>query len=165
MKKYSVIILLLLIPTQVFADMVWPALYAETKVSSVPIIGLSLLIEFYFFKWLFHVTRPKAALYTLAANMASGLIGILLRPLAGIIYELSIGAIVGWLFNWGTFNPVAWFFVPIFSGAVNAYLELWTIQLLWKHEITWRNFMYTLGINAFTVGFATVWVVLQRPQF
>ncbi|NPA95067.1 MAG: hypothetical protein GXO58_06545 [Thermodesulfobacteria bacterium] len=151
------------LPGQALANIVWPALIAETKISSFPIIALSLFIEFWFFKWLFKLEVKDATLYTLAANGVSAVLGIFLRPLSGIAYEFSLGLIINWLFNWGTFNPVAWFFVPIIAGAVNAILELATIRVIWQRKINKRNYALTWAINTATAALATLWVILYPP--
>lgn len=150
--------------TIVRADVVWPALFAETKISSFPIITLSLLIEYIFFKWLFQLKIKKAIYYTFIANIASGFLGLFIRPLSGIAYEFSLGVLINWLFNWGTFNPIAWFTVPIIGGAINAILELLVIKIIWKHKITKRNYFFTWGINTITVAIATIWVIINPPQ-
>ncbi len=69
-----------------------------------------------------------------------------------------------WIFDWGTFNPVTWFFVPIIGGAVNAFLELLTIKIIWKHKISKKNYFLTWIINIITVAVATVWVISQPPS-
>jgi len=158
------LVLCFMFPSVTYANVVWPALYTETKVSSVSIILLSLVIEFFFFKWLFKLDIKKAIYYAILANIASGVFGLVLRPLSGIAYEFSLGLIVNSLFNWGTFNPVAWFFVPIFGGATNAFLELLTIRLIWKHKINKKNYFLIWIINAITVAVATIWVVLYPPS-
>lgn len=163
-KIFFILLFYLLFPAVAFANMVWPALYAETKISSIPIILLSLVIEFFFFKRLFKIDAKSAFYYTIAANAASGLAGLFLRPLSGIVWELSLGMIVMKTFSWGTFNPVAWFFVPIIGGAVNAYLELLAIKIAWKHEISRKNYLLTWIINIITVAAATAWVLLKPPQ-
>lgn len=141
------------------ANVVWPALYAENKVSSIPIIGLSLVIEFFFFRRLFNPNAKQAGFYTLAANLASGLVGLIGRPLSGLLYELTIGMLVMWIFDWGTFNPVTWISVPIFGGALNALLELLTIRIIWKHKLSKKNFYWMWLVNILTIGIATAWVV------
>jgi hypothetical protein len=146
------------------ANVVWPALYAEEKVSSIPIIALSLVIEFFFFRRLFGLSFQKAALFTLAANIASGLVGLLGRPLSGLLYEITIGMIVMWIFDWGTFNPVTWISVPIFGGALNAFIEVFTIRLIWKEKITKRNFYWIWLANIVTISIATAWVVASPSE-
>jgi hypothetical protein len=164
MRKTITAGILLILPTTVLANLVWPALYVETKASSVPIIGLSLVLEYIAIRWLFERGIGQSLLYTIVANAASGIVGLFARPLSGLAWELSLGALVMWAFDWGTFNPIAWFFVPVIGGAINAALELLTLKLIWKERLSSRSFMALWVINWITVGLATIWVVLYTPQ-
>ncbi len=165
MKKLAVTIFLVLgFSSVAVANVVWPALYTETKLSSIPIIALSLCIEFLAIRWLFQTGWKKTAAFTVIANLVSGLLGLFLRPLSGIAWELSLGQIVMLLFDWGTFNPVAWFFVPIIGGAVNAAIELLAIKLIWKVKFQKRPFLVLWLANWSTVGIATIWVIMVPPQ-
>ena len=146
------------------ANVVWPALYTETKLNSFPIIALSLLVEFFFFRSLFGQPSKKALIYTITANVASGVVGLLGRPLSGLLYEVTIGMVVMWLFDWGTFNPVAWCFVPVFGGALNAFLEILAIRLIWKHKFSRKHFLWLWLANIITIALATAWVVIDPPQ-
>jgi hypothetical protein len=146
-------------PLTIIANVVWPALYAEDKVSSIPIIALSLVIEYFFFRRLFSLNAKQACFYTLAANLASGVVGLVGRPLSGLLYEVTIGMLVMWIFDWGTFNPVTWISVPVFGGALNALLELLTIRIIWKHKFSKKNFHWLWLANIITIGIATAWVV------
>jgi hypothetical protein len=166
-KRRNIVLLLLsclVFPAVTYANMVWPALYAETKISSIPIILLSLILEFIFFKWLFQINIKKAIYYTVIANIASGTLGYFLRPILGLAYELTLGGILDRLFRLSTFNPIGWFVVPLIGGAINALLELLTIRSIWKHKINKRNYFLTWVVNFVTVGIATVWVILQKPD-
>ena len=157
-KKICIYIFIMLFSTtQAYCNMIWPVLLSEEKVTSIPIIMLSIIIEFFFFKALFNVSNKKAILFTLSANAASAILGLVLRPLSGIIWELTLGQIVIRIFDWGTFNPVAWFSVPIFGGAVNAIIELLTIRIIWKNKLSWKNFLLTWLINVITIGIAVAW--------
>lgn len=53
------------------------------------------------------------ALYVISAHLESGLLGLVLRSLSGMAWEWSLGPQLRWRFNRGTFDPIAWFFVPI----------------------------------------------------
>jgi len=151
-------------PLTIIANIVWPALYAEDKVSSIPIIALSLVIEYFFFRRLFNLNAQQACFNTLAANLASGLVGLVGRPLSGLLYELTIGMLVMWIFDWGTFNPVTWISVPIFGGALNALIELFTIRTIWKHKLSKKNFYWLWLANIITIGIATAWVVASPRE-
>ncbi|HQP10568.1 MAG TPA: hypothetical protein PKV41_04220 [Candidatus Omnitrophota bacterium] len=152
------------IPALAYGNMVWPALYVETKINSLPIIASSLALEYLAIRWLFQVGIRQSFLYTVIANLASGVIGLALRPLSGILWEVSLGQAVIFLFRWGTFNPVAWFFVPVIGGALNAGLELLCIKLVWKEKFTRRRFFAFWAVNWLTVGIATLWVVAAPPS-
>ncbi len=144
-------------------NVVWPALIAENKVNSIPIIALSLTLEYLVIRWLFAVDPRKAIVYTAVANLASGLLGMVLRPLTGIGWEITLGGLIQSVSGWGTFNPVTWVFVPILGGAVNTAIELGTIRLLWKEGFTTRRFLLLWAINGLTVGLATAWVIFDPP--
>ena len=150
-------------PSPAFANLVWPALHAEAKVSSIYIILLSLLIEYAVIRWLFKQNIKKSILYALSANLASGLFGLILRPLSGVIWELSLGKLVMIIFDWGTFNPVAWFCVPIIGGLINAVIEIQVIKRVWKQETVKKDLYILLLVNWITVGLATIWVVISPP--
>ena len=157
-------IVLLGVPSLAYGDLVWPALYAETKVNSLPIIALSLALEYLAIRWLFKTNVNKSIFYTIVANTVSGILGVLLRPLSGIVWEISLGQVVIFLFKWGTFNPVAWFFVPVIGGALNSALELLSIKVIWKEKFTRRRFVILWIVNWITVGIATIWVIISPSR-
>ena len=84
--------------------------------------------------------------------------------MSGLLYEVTIGMVVMWLFDWGSFNPVAWCFVPVFGGALNALLEILAIRLIWKHKLNRKNFLWLWLANIITIAMATAWVVIDPPQ-
>ena len=68
------------------------------------------------------------------------------------------------LFDWGTFNPIAWFFVPLIGGGINAIIELLCIKLIWKEKFKKRYYLILWLANWVTVGLATIWVILVPPK-
>lgn len=160
-KKLLLVLVLLCFPLFAFANVIWPAYIAEEKILSLPIIAISLLIEYFFFKYLFHINTKKALYYTLVANAMSTLLGVVLRPLSGIVWEISLGLLVTQIFDWGTFNPITWISVPILGGAVNALLELLTIRVIGKQKFSTKNYVFTWGINTITIALATVLAIFQ----
>lgn len=163
MEKFVAAGGILLTPSSILGDVVWPALYAETKMNSIPVIALSLVLEFLVIQALFKRSITVSTIMVIVANAASGLIGCILRPLSGIAWEFSVGALFMWVFDWGTFNPVTWFFVPIIGGAINAAIELLTIKLIWKQKFSRNNFLAFWAVNWATVGIAVVWVIVSPP--
>lgn len=95
-------------PQPVWANVVWPALYVQTRLSSGWAIGLGLVIECAFVRWLFGLTVQRTALAVFCANLVSALLGMVLLPLAGIVWELFPASVYNWLLGWGTFNPLTW---------------------------------------------------------
>jgi hypothetical protein len=164
MKKTVTVILFGTLPLLARANVVWPALYTETKINACPIILLSLVLEYLAIRFLFRRATGISALYTVAGNLVSGIAGMVLRPLSGILWELSLGQAVMALFDWGTFNPVAWFCVPLIGGAINSILELGTLRIVWKEKMTWKRFAWFWFMNWITVGLATVWVIVCPPN-
>jgi hypothetical protein len=159
-KTAGVLLAIALLPSMAYANVVWPALIAESRITSVPIIALSVLLEAVVFRYWFKLGFRRALLYAVVANAVSGILGLFLRPLSGIAYDLSLGAVVNWLFDWGAFNPVVWVSVPVLGGALNALIELLVLRLFWKVEFTGRRYLGFWVLNALTVGLATLWVVL-----
>ena len=85
MQKIAVTIIFILgFNATAVATVVWPALYTETKLSSFPIIALSLGIEYVVIRCLFQTNWKKTAAYTVIANLISGVLGLFLRPLSGM---------------------------------------------------------------------------------
>jgi hypothetical protein len=121
--KYFAAFILLFAPVALWANVVWPALYLETRLFSWWAIAFGLLIEFFFVRWLFELSAKKAAAADLAANTVSTIAGLVLIPLAGIAWEFFPGSVVYWAFGWGTFNPVTWFGTFLLASLINTVLE------------------------------------------
>ena len=158
----SLIILLLLIPTAAYANVVWPALYLETRLFSWWAISIGLLVEFFFIKWLFTLSSKKAALATLSANAFSSVAGIILIPLAGIAWELFPGSVINWVFNWGTFNPITWGATFVLGCLVNSVLEGMVYKKWFAPQFRFKSkvFLWLVVANSISVGaaFASLWL-------
>ena len=139
--------------------MTWAVLSTKVMLFSVPMIVLSLVIEPFFFKWLFGLKIKKAILYALVANIVSNVIGPFARLLSVYIFD----AVFFYFFriNSSFFNfsfVTGWFIIPtIIAGAVNSLLELLIIRIIWKHKITKRNFMVIWVINFAIMVVAIIW--------
>ncbi len=159
LKNAVVLLVLLSFPSITYAYVTWPALYAETKINTIPVITIGIVIEFFLIRWLFKLNISNAIKYTLVANIVSGVLGLFLRPASGVMWESSIGQLVMGIFAWSTFNPIAWFSVPVIGGMLNSVLELLTIRFIWKYEFDKKNFYFLWLANSYTLGIATLWVV------
>ncbi|GHU19488.1 hypothetical protein AGMMS50243_11610 [Betaproteobacteria bacterium] len=146
------------------ADVVWPALYLETRLFTWWAIGLGLFIEFFFVRWLFVLSASKAALATLVANVVSALLGVVLIPLSGIVWEFVPGLLIYPLFHMGTFNPITWAATFILACLVTTGLEALVYKYGVKFAVRRREFGWLLIANALSVAvaFASVFIAPVR---
>jgi hypothetical protein len=166
MKRFSVPlgVPLLFFSQPAVSDVVWPALYLETRLFTWWAIGLGLLIEFFFVRWLFALSPTKAALATLAANAVSALLGFVLIPLSGIVWEVFPGLLIYPLFHMGTFNPLTWAATFILACLVTTGLEAIVYRFGFKFMVRRREFGWLLIANALSVAVAFVSVFVAPPQ-
>ena len=138
----------------VLADLIWPALFLEQRLLSIPVIAGGLIIE-YFFIWSFtELGAVRAALADLVMNGASTLLGIFLIPIAGIIWEFFPGVYLYQLFNVGTFNPGTWAVTFCIAVLINAGLETFVLSKVFKQKMGKRGFGWLCMANALSVGLA-----------
>jgi len=150
-------LLLWCLPVQ--ADVVWPALYLETRLFSWWAIGLGLLIEFFFIWKIFSLSPKRALLADLAANAVSALLGVILIPLAGIAWEVFPGSVLYDLFKMGTFDLITWGITFVFACLINALLESYVLKRFFRLPFTKRTFSWLVLANGCSVGiaFASLW--------
>lgn len=152
------IVMLSLFPVVAYANVVWPALYLETRLFSWWAIGVGLLIEFFFIKWLFGLSAQRSVIADVSANTVSSIAGIVLIPLAGIVWEVFPASLINWLFDWGTFNPVTWVGTFVLGCLVNASLEGAVYKKWFAPEFRFKSkaFIWLLVANSFSVGVAYI---------
>lgn len=136
------------------ADVVWPALYLETRLLAWWVILSGLLVEFFFIWKIFDLSPKRALIANLAANGASALLGVLLIPVAGLLWELFSHFTIGLLWNIRTFHPVTWCATYVLACLVNTALENFVLQKAFRLPFTRRTFAWLLGANAISVGMA-----------
>lgn len=150
--------------TPIFADVVWPALFLEQRLFSWWAIGLGLLAEFFFVRWLTTLTVRQGIVADLSMNAASALLGIILIPLAGIAWELFPGSILYKIFDIGTFNPGTWTATFLFAVLINAALESLVLRLAFKQKTDKRVFWWLCVANSLSVGLAFGSLFVRPPQ-
>lgn len=144
----------LAMPALAHADVVWPALYLETRLFSWWAISIGLIAEVIFVKWLFAIPMKKAAIVTTVANVASSVSGILLIPLAGIVWEIVSGFLYMKALNWGTFNPITWAATFVLACLVNTAIESLVYHRGYKFSIKRHEFGWIFIANAVSVAVA-----------
>jgi len=145
----------------IFADVVWPALFLQSRLLSVPVILAGLAIE-YFFVW--RITTLGvwwSMLADVAMNAASSLLGIFLIPAAGIVWEVFPGILLYKGLNWGTFNPITWAGTFCMAVLINAALETFVLAKGFKQKMGKRGFAWLCLANGITVGIAMVTLVIR----
>ena len=157
-----VVAALLITPAIACANVVWPALYLETRLFSWWAISVGLVIEYLFVRWLFGLTPGRAAVADLFANAASAVVGVVLIPVSGIVWELFPASIYNWAFEWGTFNPITWTSTFFIACVINALLEGFVYKKVFKLDlkIKSKKFWWLVLANTFSVGvaFASLWI-------
>ncbi len=158
--------ILLLFPIAAQANVVWPALYLETRLFSWWAISVGLLVEYVFVRELLSASPLKALLATITANVASAILGILLIPLAGIAWEVFPGLLFYHVFNMGTFNPITWCATFIMACAINVALEGLVYKKVFKFGfiIKSRLFFWFMLANAASVGIAAASLLVHPVQ-
>jgi hypothetical protein len=139
-----------------FADVVWPALFLETRIMSWWAISLGLLIEYLFIRSFLKVSIKQSLKITLVMNLASCLLGIILTPLSGILWEIFPGILLYKIFDLGTFNPGTWTATFIMSVFINGGIEALVITKVFKTKIGKKGFWLLCAINALSIGAAFI---------
>ena len=95
-------------------------------------------------------------------NIASGLLGIILIPVLGILWELGVGIPLS-LLGMGTFNLITWtatFFIAVGS---NALIETYALKYAHKMPFGRSRFLWLCLANGVSVGIALISYHLYPP--
>lgn len=150
--------------TPIFADVVWPALFLESRLFSWWAIGFGLVVELSFVRWLTLLDWRKSFMADLTMNTASALLGVVLIPLAGIVWEIFPGIVIYKIFDIGTFNPGTWTATFLFAVFINAGLELLVLRFIFKQKAGKRVFWWLSVANSLSVALAFVSILVHPPQ-
>ena len=152
--RLVIALIALALPSAARADVVWPALYVEQKLLSVPVIILGLLVEALALRFCFAMNAKRALIASLAVNAISTVLGVLLIPLAGIVWEIFPGLILHKGFNMGTFNPITWSATFLFALGITTSIEVACLRRLFGVPAGWRTWLWWTLANATSVGSA-----------
>lgn len=146
------------------ADVVWPALYLEDRLVTWWAIILGLIVEYFFVRKLFGFGVKKAILADIFMNLASTLLGIVLIPLAGIIWEFFPGEALYRIFNVGTFNPGTWAMTFFFAVVISTVIESLVIRWGFKTRVGKKGFWGLFLANTISTAVAFISVFLFPQQ-
>jgi hypothetical protein len=141
----------------VLADVIWPSLFLEQMLLSIPVIAAGLIVEF-FFVWRYtkmSIARSIGA--DILMNASSTLLGILLIPFTGFLWSAALdlttyGLNAGDSFS--TFSYVGWAGAFVLAVLVNAAIETFVLSKGFKQEMGKRGFGWLCIANALSVGIA-----------
>ncbi len=122
------------------ADVVWPALFMETRLLSVWVVVLGLAIEWPVIRYLTQRPSWTSLGITVVVNAVSTLVGVLLIPLTGIVWEVGPGLLMYRALGVGTFNPVTWTATVVLAALISASVEALALRWPFRHRIGRRGF-------------------------
>lgn len=144
----------LLASTYARADVVWPALYLESRLLSLWAIPAGLAVEFAFLRWWLGFATRRAILADVTMNGVSAATGIVLVPIAGLAWELVPGQWVNSTFDVGTFNPISWTATCALAVLINTAVEGIVLRYGFKALLTRWRILGLAATNAVSVGLA-----------
>jgi hypothetical protein len=148
----------------ILADLVWPALVLGGRLLSWWAIGMGLLVELFFVRWLPGFSWPKSLVADITMNAASSLLGWALIPLAGIAWEIFPGIPLYKLLDIGTFNAGTWAATFLAAVFINSGLETAVLCYGFKQRSFTRFYWWLALANALSVGAALASVFTHPPQ-
>jgi hypothetical protein len=149
----------------IFADVIWPALLLEGRMLTWWAIAVGLVIEYFFVRKVTHLSFGRTIWADLAMNGVSALFGVLLIPIAGLVWEFFPGLLIYKLFNIGTFNPGTWSATLFMAVVINTLIERAALRRFFKQPVDGRGAFWLLFLGNFlSVGlaFASLFVFLPK---
>ncbi len=146
-------LLLTVIPTVAFANVVWPTLYIMTGIMSWYIILAGLIIEFLFIKIKLKESYIKSGVMAVLMNLASTIIGFILIPASGFIVTIAVGPFDVFLDKipiQNFFGIFLWTLSYIVTILSNVLVEGLTLKLIFKKSFK-INFWWLTIANALSV--------------
>lgn len=144
------------------ANVVWPALYLETRLFSWWAICFGLIIEYFFIKKIFNLESKLTLKIIIVANTISAILGIVLIPLGGIVWEIFPAGIYNSILGWGTFNPITWGGTFLLASLINAIVEGLVYKKIFKIELFFKSkkflYLFLINILSVSVAFVSLWI-------
>ncbi len=145
----------------ILADVVWPALLVEQRLLGVLPIAVGLIAE-----WLalyfggFGLSWKKAVIVDLVMNTVSSVVGIVLIPILGLIWEFVPGLVIQRMLHVGTFNPLTWIGTFLFSVGASTVIEAAVVRWLFRIPLGRRRFWILCAANCAStaIAFASLWI-------
>ena len=143
-----------LIPGVAYANLVWPALLVEIRLLSLPIIAFGLLVEIAVLSLWFAMKLDAAVKAGVVANAISAALGLLLVPIAGVVWEVFPGLLLYHWFDIGTFNPGTWIATFLMAALITTGVEFVVLRWFFGLAGGRRSFLIWLAANGASVALA-----------
>lgn len=157
----SGIALTLALSVDAHADVIWPALVTEPRLLSVPVIVLGLFLEAVVLKVFFEHSWRQAGTRSLMVNAISTLLGVVLIPLSGLVWEFVAGQFVNRALDVGTFNPVTWAATLVLAATISTLVEGGVLQVFFSVTFNTRRWLIWFAANFVTTAVAVASVLLS----
>jgi hypothetical protein len=153
----------LLAPTAAHADVLWPGLFLEGGMLTLPAILVGLLIEIAILRFGFRLTWRRSVVAGVAVNGISTLVGVLLTPLLGMAWELFPGGLINDRFDLPEFNPVTWTATAILAALASTAIEGVALIRLFKIRFDLPRWLLWLAANAISTAIAVAGAIPGAP--
>jgi hypothetical protein len=146
--------------TNILADVVWPALYLHDRLYSWWGVGLGIVIEFFFIRWLTGLPAWPALRVTLVVNAISSVIGYFAYIWLDLVREFALTYLVFQPFDLGTFSWIGWGSACVYAALINAAIECAAMRIIFRIRITRWFFFWDTVANflSVAVAFASLFV-------
>lgn len=166
-SRLAVVLLVVAVPTVAAANVIWPAALLTERLLAWWIIGVSLVIEFFFVRAAFRLPMAKAAWATLAANALSAAAGLFVVPFLGILFAAGLHySGIGLRLNWEDFGPADWAMTFLMAVVFNVAIELLTYRFGFRLPVDKRAAGLILAANVITVALALASLqIVPHPHY
>jgi hypothetical protein len=145
------------------ADIIWPALVVEERLVSPWVIGLGLLVEFYFIRRLTTLSFWRCVLADVVVNAVSAILGLALLPFVGTTWDFLADFALDSVFNFQSISSGGWLLLFFCSVLINALVETALLRFVFKQHEWFRIFWWMCLANAITVGIAFISLMIWPP--
>lgn len=145
----------LLVPSVVYANMIWPSIYIVEQYYVWYVILAGLVIEIVAAHFFLKTNWGRSILIMFVANAISAILGLLLIPVSGIVVEILTTP-----FGGGTFQISHWILDYLCAVFANTLVE--GLSLKWIFKYTFKsNFWWLFCANLVSVIICVVLVLLK----
>ena len=152
-------------PSRCLADVVWPALVLSGYLLSAPVIVVGLAVEVACLRFLLAMSWRRSVVAGVTMNLVSCVLGILLVPLVGLVWEVVPGLVLYKVLNIGTFNPGTWLATFVMAAATNALVEAATLRFAFGIAFSRRVLAILTVANCASISVAVYFMWLHPPEF